>query len=58
MFCIVKDRGDAPLFSLGELTLQILDVNDQNPMFDQNSYTAQIYENLEVVSYTTLIIHY
>ena len=42
---MAKDQGSPPKSSTATLTLNILDTNDEAPMFAQNTYTYGVYEN-------------
>lgn len=39
------DGGPQPLWSVRALTVDVLDVNDNAPVFDRPSYAAEVYEN-------------
>ena len=41
----VADGGDPPLFDLADVTITILDVNDNSPVFDNNTVVVTIPEN-------------
>uniref|UniRef100_UPI00358F82CA protocadherin-1-like isoform X2 n=1 Tax=Myxine glutinosa TaxID=7769 RepID=UPI00358F82CA len=47
---VATDHGDPPLTSQLELTLQVLDQNDNDPVFSLSTYSAQVYEDLPVGS--------
>ncbi|MBN3316213.1 PCD23 protein, partial [Atractosteus spatula] len=42
-----QDSGDPPLSSTQVLTVSVIDVNDEAPVFEQSIYTASIPENRE-----------
>ena len=42
----VSDRGQPPLFSTTSLTVTVIDVNDNEPVFSQDQYQFRILENL------------
>ena len=42
---IVSDGGDPSLSATGEVTITVTDINDNSPMFEQSSYSAEIPEN-------------
>jgi len=56
------DGGRESLSSVKWLTVHVTDVNDNAPKFDQNVYTAEIYENNYkgkfVVQVTQLLLNY
>lgn len=41
----LQDKGDIPMAEVQSLTVNIKDVNDENPIFDQSLFEAQILEN-------------
>jgi protocadherin Fat 4 len=43
---IARDLGDPQMSALTTVTLNILDLNDNNPIFSQTSYQGQVKENL------------
>jgi hypothetical protein len=45
---VVSDSGSPPLFSETNVTITILDVNDEVPMFRQLSYTADVRETTPI----------
>uniref|UniRef100_A0A8C4R3B3 Cadherin domain-containing protein n=1 Tax=Eptatretus burgeri TaxID=7764 RepID=A0A8C4R3B3_EPTBU len=47
---IATDHGDPPLTSQLELTLHVLDQNDNDPVFSLSTYSASVLENLPVGS--------
>lgn len=45
---IAKDRGDPSLSSIMKLTVNILDENDNSPIFDPRHYTSSVPENVTI----------
>ncbi|XP_064546558.1 cadherin-related tumor suppressor [Drosophila montana] len=43
-----RDRGDPPLATQSQLTIKILDVNDNIPVFDPKQYSASVAENASI----------
>ena len=43
-----------------EVMIMVTDFNDRNPAFERSKYQAEVYENLTMVCYTTIIcmLHY
>ena len=52
----VTDNGDPPLTSNAVLVVYVIDVNDHRPIFSQELYQANVYENFTVNS-TILRVH-
>lgn len=48
-----KDRGDPSLSSIMKLTVNILDENDNSPIFDPRHYTSSVPENV-TIGYTVV----
>lgn len=48
-----KDRGDPSLSSIMLLTVNVLDENDNSPIFDPRHYTASVPENV-TIGYTVI----
>jgi len=48
-----KDRGDPSLNSIMKLTVNILDENDNSPIFDPRQYTSSVPENV-TIGYTVV----
>jgi protocadherin Fat 4 len=48
-----KDRGDPSLNSIMKLTVNILDENDNSPIFDPRQYTSSVPENV-TIGYTVI----
>lgn len=48
-----KDRGDPPLSSVMKLTVNILDENDNSPIFEPRQYTSSVPENV-TIGYTVI----
>jgi hypothetical protein len=42
---VCMDGGSEPLTSAKQLTIDVLDVNDNRPVFDKTLYSAELYEN-------------
>ncbi|XP_030069102.1 protocadherin gamma-A11-like [Microcaecilia unicolor] len=42
----VTDKGTPPLSTIKSITLLISDINDNSPVFDQESYTGYVMENV------------
>nr|XP_033783350.1 protocadherin gamma-A11-like [Geotrypetes seraphini] len=42
----VTDKGTPPLSTIKNITLQISDINDNPPIFDQTSYSGYVTENI------------
>lgn len=45
LIIMATDKGDPPLSSTMEVTMMVLDVNDNTPSFSQNIYDIEIEEN-------------
>ncbi|XP_046896500.1 protocadherin Fat 4 [Hypomesus transpacificus] len=43
---VATDKGEPPLSSTMEVTMMVLDVNDNTPSFSQNIYDVEIEENM------------
>ncbi|TDG46679.1 hypothetical protein AWZ03_006859 [Drosophila navojoa] len=43
-----RDRGDPPLATQSQLTIKILDENDNVPVFDPKQYSASVAENASI----------
>uniref|UniRef100_A0A3P9NIR3 Protocadherin Fat 4 n=1 Tax=Poecilia reticulata TaxID=8081 RepID=A0A3P9NIR3_POERE len=43
---VAKDKGEPPLSSTMDVTMMVLDVNDNTPSFSQNIYDIEIEENI------------
>ncbi|XP_060667097.1 LOW QUALITY PROTEIN: cadherin-related tumor suppressor [Drosophila nasuta] len=43
-----RDRGDPPLSTQAQLTIKILDENDNTPVFDPKQYSASVAENASI----------
>lgn len=43
---VAKDKGEPPLSSAMDVTMLVLDVNDNTPSFSQNIYDIEIEENM------------
>jgi hypothetical protein len=43
-----QDNGDTPLTSTSQITIQVLDQNDNSPQFSQASYTKVLPENVVI----------
>lgn len=48
-----KDRGDPSLSSIQKLTINILDENDNSPIFEPRHYTSSVLENV-TIGYTVV----
>lgn len=45
---VAKDKGDQPLSSTAKITINVIDVNDNPPIFDKNIYNVSIKEDAEI----------
>ncbi|XP_038061188.1 uncharacterized protein LOC119731947 isoform X4 [Patiria miniata] len=52
---IATDDGTPSLSTPIPIMIQILDINDHNPIFDQPDYTATVPENSDGVTYVTVV---
>ncbi|XP_044732152.1 cadherin-related tumor suppressor [Chrysoperla carnea] len=48
LFIIAKDRGEPPLSTNTTIFVQVLDENDNSPVFDPKQYSASIAENASI----------